>query len=53
MEKRNKKLKDEKITQEKKLSWVTPKLYNLKLEKTFGGASAGHTEDDSYTPGPS
>ncbi|NOQ26731.1 MAG: hypothetical protein GQ564_15330 [Bacteroidales bacterium] len=53
MEKKIKKLKDEKISQEEKLSWVTPKLYNLKLGNTFGGTSPGHSEDDSYTLGPS
>lgn len=53
MEKKIKKLKEEKISQEEKLSWVAPKLYNLKLDKTFGGRSQGHSEDDSYTPGPS
>ena len=53
MEKKIKKLKEEKISQEEKLSWVAPKLYNLKLDKTFGGPSQGHSEDDSYTPGPS
>lgn len=52
MEKKINKLKDEKTSQEEKLTWVSPKLYNLKLDKTFGGASPGHSEDDSYTLGP-
>jgi hypothetical protein len=53
MEKKIKKLMEEKISQEEKLSWAAPKLYNLKLDKTFGGRSQGHSEDDSYTLGPS